>query len=209
MFGAIRTSLNVAWGSSSQRSFLRQKLVDLAMMAGFSAFFLLSIGATAVLRTTQEASSDLLGPLSGSSFFFWRAFSFVGPALLSLGAFAALYRFVPSAPVKMSGVWAGAATAAVLFELAKNGFSFYLANFGRYDLVYGSLGAVVTFLVGLYLSAAVLLFGAEVAAEYPKVASGEHDDLWGRTWPLGGWPHPATLLTALRQRLARTTRDRR
>jgi len=209
MFGAMRTSLSVAWGSGRRRSLLRQKLVDFAMMAGFGAFFLLSIGATALLRASQEASSDLLGPLSGSSFFFWRAFSFVGPALLSLGAFAALYRYVPSAPVKMSGVWAGAATATVLFELAKNGFSFYLANFSRYDLVYGSLGAVVTFLVGLYLSTSVLLLGAEVAAEYPKVASGEHDDLWGRTWPLGGWPKPATLLTGLRQRLVRTIRGRR
>jgi len=209
MFGVIRSSLSVAWGSSSRRSLLKQKLLDLAMMAGFGAFFLLSIGATALLRATQEASSDLLGPLSGSSFFFWRAVSFVVPALLSLGGFAALYRFVPSAPVKMSGVWAGAATAAILFELAKNGFSFYLANFGRYDLVYGSLGAVVTFLVGLYLSAAVLLFRAAVASEYPKVVSGEHDGLWGRTWPLGGWPRPATLLAGLRQRLARGARGRR
>ena len=209
MFGAIRSSLNVAWGSSGHRSFLRQKLLDFAMMAGFGAFFLLSIGSTALLRATQEASSDLLGPLSGSSFFFWRAVSFVVPALLSLGAFATLYRFVASAPVKMKGVWAGAATATILFELAKNGFSFYLANFGRYDLVYGSLGAVVTFLIGLYLSAAVLLLGAEVASEYPKVMSGGYDDLWGRSWPLGGWPRPATLLAAVRQRVVRSRRGRR
>jgi membrane protein len=208
MFGVIRSSLNVAWGSSHRRSFVRQKLLDFAMMAGFGGFFLLSIGTTGLLRATQEASSDLLGPLSGNSFFFWRAVSFAVPALLSLGAFAALYRYVPSAPVRMSGVWAGAVTAAFLFELAKNGFSFYLANFSRYDLVYGSLGAVVTFLVGLYLSAAVLLFGAEVAAEYPKVVSGQYDDLWGRTWPLGGWPHPATILAGLRRRFARRTRSR-
>jgi membrane protein len=209
MFGAIRSSLNVAWGSSGHRSFFRQKLLDFAMMAGFGAFFLLSIGSTALLRATQEASSDLLGPLSGSSFFFWRAVSFVAPALLSLGAFATLYRFVPSAPLRMKGVWAGAATAAILFELAKNGFSFYLANFSRYDLVYGSLGAAVTFLVGLYLSAAVLLLGAEVASEYPTVMSGGHDDLWGRTWPLGGWPRPATLLAAVRRRVIRSRRGQR
>ena len=208
MFGAIRSSLNVTWGSSGHRSFLSQKLLDLAMMAGFGAFFLLSIGSTAVLRASQEASSDLLGPISGSSFFFWRAVSFVVPALLSLGAFATLYRFVPSAPVRMNGVWAGAAAAALLFEVAKNGFSFYLANFGRYDLVYGSLGAVVTFLVGLYLSAAVLLLGAEVASEYPMVMSGGHDDLWGRTWPLGGWPRPAALLAAARRRVVRSRRAR-
>jgi membrane protein len=208
MFGAIRTSLNAAWGGGSRGSVIGRKLLDLGMVGGVGVFFLLSIGATALLRTTQEASSDLLGPLSHDPFFFWRAVSFAVPALLSLGAFAALYRFVPSAPVKMAGVWAGAATATVLFELAKNGFSYYLANFGRYDLVYGSLGAVVTFLVGLYLSAAVLLFGAEVASEYPKVMGGEYDGLWGRSWPLGGWPRPATLLARLRRRLARDRRSR-
>jgi membrane protein len=209
MFGVIRSSLNAAWGGSLRRSLVRQKLLDLAMMAGFSAFFLLSIGATALLRATQEASSDLLGPLSSNSFFFWRAVSFLGPALLSLGAFAMLYRFVPSAPVKMSGVWTGAATATILFELAKNGFSFYLANFGRYDVVYGSLGAAVTFLIGLYLSAAVLLLGAEVAAEHPKVMGGAYDDLWGRSWPLGGWPRPATLLAWVRRQATRSGRGRR
>ena len=209
MFGAIRTSLNVAWDSKSRRSLIRQKLLDLAMVAGVGVFFLLSIGATALFRATQGARADLLGPLSNDSFFFWRAVSFAVPALLSLGAFAALYRFVPSAPVKMAGVWAGAATATVLFELAKNGFSYYLANFGHYDLVYGSLGAVVTFLVGLYLSAAVLLFGAEVASEYPKVTAGKYDGLWGRSWPLGSWPRPATLLAELRRRLTRDPRGRR
>jgi membrane protein len=208
MFGVIRTSINVAWGSAGRRSFVRQKLLDLAMMASFGVFFLLSIGMTGLLRATQEASSDLLGPLSGNSLFFWRAVSFTLPAVLSLVTFAALYRYVPNAPVKMAGVWVGAATATLLFELAKNGFSFYLANFGRYDVIYGSLGAAVTFLVGLYVSAAVLLYGAEVAAEYPKVVRGEHDDLWGQVWPLGGWPRPATLLTAVRRRAFRRKSSR-
>ncbi len=208
MFGVIRSSLNVAWGTRSRHSLVKQRLLDMAMLAGVSLFLLLSIGTTALLRISQQASSGLLGPVSSSSFFFWQALSFVVPALLSLGAFAVLYRFVPSAPVSRAGVWAGAITATFLFEAAKNGFSFYLANFGHYDLVYGSLGAVVTFLVGLYLSAAVLLFGAEVASQYPKVAAGEYDALWGRTWPLGGWPRPTAILTGLRRRLTGAPRQR-
>jgi len=38
----------------------------------------------------------------------------------------------------------------------------------------------------MYLSAVVLLFGAEVAAEYPRVRSGKYDQLWGQGWLLGG-----------------------
>ena len=54
-------------------------------------------------------------------------------------------------------------------EVAKQGFAFYLAGFASYDVVYGSLGGVFALLFWVYLSANILLFGAEVAAELPHV----------------------------------------
>lgn len=186
MFGAIRTSLNVAWDLEAPRHFFKQKLLDLAMVAGVGVFFLLSIGTTTLLRTTQEVSSDILGPLSSNTAFFWRAIPHLLPAMFSFGAFIVLYRLVPNAPIKTRDVWVGALIAAIFFEILKNGFSFYIANFGRYDVVYGSLGAVVALLFWMYLSAVILLLGAEVASEYPRVMSGKYDDLWGRSWLLGG-----------------------
>jgi membrane protein len=186
LFGAIRTSLNIAWDIETSRHFVKQKLLDLGMVAGVGVFFLLSIGTTALLRTTQEASSDILGPLSSNTAVFWRTIPYLMPAIFSFGAFIVLYRFVPNAPTKISDVWPGALIAAISFEIIKNGFSFYLANFGRYDVIYGSLGAVVALLFWMYLSAVVLLFGAEVASEYPRVRSGKYDDLWGQSWLLGG-----------------------
>jgi membrane protein len=186
MFGAIRTSLNIAWDTKTPRHFVKQKLLDLGMVAGIGVFFLLSIGTTALLRTTQEASSNILGPLSSDTAFFWRAVPHLVPAIFSFGAFIVLYRFVPSAPIKIGDVWPGALVAAIFFETIKNGFSFYVANFGHYDVVYGSLGAVVALLFWMYLSAVALLFGAEVASEYPRVMSGKYDHLWGQSWLLGG-----------------------
>ena len=186
MFGAIRTALNIAWDIKTPRHFVKQKLLDLGMVAGVGVFFLLSIGTTAFLHTTQQASSDILGPLSSSTAFFWRAIPHLMPAIFSFGAFIMLYRFVPGAPVKIGDVWFGALIAAIFFEIIKNGFSFYVANFGHYDVVYGSLGAVVALLFWMYLSAVALLLGAEVASEYPRVMSGKYDDLWGQSWLLGG-----------------------
>jgi len=186
MFGAIRTALNIAWDTKTPRHFVKQKLLDLGMVAGIGVFFLLSIGTTAFLRTAQEASSDILGPLSGDTAFFWRAIPYLMPAIFSFAAFIVLYRFVPAAPIKTGDVWFGALIAAIFFEIIKNGFSFYAANFGHYDVVYGSLGAVVALLFWMYLSAVALLLGAEVASEYPRVMSGKYDDLWGQSWLLGG-----------------------
>jgi len=56
----------------------------------------------------------------------------------------------------------GAVLAVIVWVVASLGFSFYLANFANYSVIYGSLGAVFALLVYFYISAAVLLFGAEI-----------------------------------------------
>ena len=52
-----------------------------------------------------------------------------------------------------------------------------MANFGRYDAVYGSLGAAVALLFWIYVSAIIMLLGAELSSEYPKVFRGERAEL--------------------------------
>jgi membrane protein len=198
MFGTIRNSLDVVWKLETSRPLIRQKLVDFSLMAGVGVFFLLSIGTTALLHATQLASSDILGPLSGSSALVWRTVPHVVPAMFSFVAFLVLYRLVPHARTRVADVWPGALVATVFFEVVKNGFSLYVANFGRYDVIYGSLGAVVALLFWMYLSAVALLIGAEVACEYPRVTSGKYDDLWRRGWLLGG---ARAKLSDLRQKL--------
>jgi membrane protein len=71
----------------------------------------------------------------------------------------------------------GAAFAVALWAISSIGFSFYLANFANYGLTYGSLGAAVGLLFYLYLSASVVLLGAEVnAAIYHLVSDWEKQD---------------------------------
>ena len=72
----------------------------------------------------------------------------------------------------MRDVVAGALVGALLFEALKHGFAFYLRNFTNYDAIYGSLGAAIALLFFVYLAACVLLFGAEIAAEWPRVMYG-------------------------------------
>ncbi len=209
LFGAIRTSLNIAWDIETSRHFVKQKLLDLSMVGGVGIFFLLSLGTTALLRTTQEVSSDILGPLSSNTALFWRVLPLFLPAIFTFGAFMVLYRFVPNVVHKLGDIWPGALVATIFFEILKNGFSFYLANFGRYDVVYGSLGAVVIFLFWTYLSSSVLLLGAEVASEYPRVRSGKYDHLWGQSLLMGGWPKPGEVWRKVRARISLGGRARR
>jgi len=146
------------------------------MVAGMGAFFLVSIGATGFLRVVRQRSEDIpyLGDAAEQAGFLWDATSFLIPLALSFLAFTFLYWVVPATKVRLRDVWLGALVAAFLFEVTKVGFSIYLENFSNYDLVYGSLGAVAAFLFWIYLAANILLFGAEVASEYPRVLRGDY-----------------------------------
>jgi uncharacterized BrkB/YihY/UPF0761 family membrane protein len=83
--------------------------------------------------------------------------------------FGLAYRLIPSASTTLRSIWPGILVGAVGFEGAKHLFALYLENFGRYDIVYGSIGAIVAFLVFVYIGANVLLLGAQVASEWPDV----------------------------------------
>ena len=83
--------------------------------------------------------------------------------------FALVYRYVPHTRLTWGDVWPGAGLAAVLFEASKNLFAWYLASFANYSLVYGSLATVIVFLLWTYISALVLLVGAEFAAVYTRL----------------------------------------
>jgi len=184
MFGAIRRGLNIAFDVEKGRPVVQQKLVDLGMLAGLGLILLLSVVGTGLLRILREVSSDLLGPLSSGTSLFWDVVPFLVPAVFSFLLFLLVYRYVPGAGLGFRDVWPGALLATVLFEAVKNGFALYIANFSNYDLAYGALGGVLIFLLWTYITASILLFGAELAAEYPRMRAGVYPGAGGPGKPL-------------------------
>jgi membrane protein len=85
------------------------------------------------------------------------------PFLLNTLALTLLYIVVPNCKVPLRCGISGALITAVLFELAKQGFSLYVMWFPTYQLIYGALAVIPIFLVWIYLSWLVVLFGAEVS----------------------------------------------
>jgi membrane protein len=184
MFSAIRRGLNVAFDVEKKRPVVQQKLIDLGMIAGLGLILIISVVGTGALRILREVSSDRLGPLSTSTSFFWQVVPFLVPAVFSFLLFLLVYRFVPVAGLRFRDVWPGALLAAVLFEVVKNAFAIYIANFGNYDLAYGALGGVLIFLLWTYITANILLIGAELASEYPRVRAGLYAEAGGPGRPL-------------------------
>lgn len=86
----------------------------------------------------------------------------MSPFLLSAAAFTLIYLAVPYRHVPLSHGILGGLIAAILFEIAKRGFAFYVTRFPTYELVYGTLAVIPIFLIWVYLSWLIILLGAEV-----------------------------------------------
>jgi membrane protein len=98
----------------------------------------------------------------------------MGPYRTALGIFSvfalvsALYAILPAVRPGWRCIFPGAATTILLWGSAIGVFSFYLRNFGAYDVTYGSLGGVVIAMIFFYSLGAIFLFGAEVNAAIAK-----------------------------------------
>ena len=75
--------------------------------------------------------------------------------------FALIYRLAPYVKVRWREVLPGALLAAILFELVKKGFVIYLDRLANFEAVYGSLASIIVAMLWLYLSAQILIYGAE------------------------------------------------
>lgn len=84
---------------------------------------------------------------------------------ISLGGsfclFASIYRWVPAIRLGWHYIWPGALVATVLWKLSQSAFAWYLRTLSRTEVVYGSIGVIITLMLWLYVSAIILLLGAE------------------------------------------------
>ena len=178
MFGVIRRSINTAYDLEYHRPFVPAKLLDLAMVMGMGFFFMASIAATAFLRVVRQFSEDIpgLGDAAETAGFVWVLASLAVPFLLSLVAFTVLYWIVPATKVRLRDVWPGALVAAPPVRDREDGLRFLPGELRQLRPGLWFPGAVVAFLFWAYISSMILLLGAEVASEYPRVLAGKYEE---------------------------------
>jgi membrane protein len=175
LMAAIRNSLATVWGGERRRPALRAKALDILLMLSLGLLIGASLAVTVLRSLAVDLGEDLGLPgraLDGVL----DASGFLIPLVLSAIVFAVLFRVVPHPRPRFRDVWPGIVFATTGYELAKRGFALYIDNLGNYSAIYGSLGAVIVFLVFIYIAAIVFLLGAEYAALWPRVRSGEFDD---------------------------------
>jgi membrane protein len=158
---ALTEALNAAYGVEETRS--RGKRFAYALV--FGPFLALAFIVACVLMLIGPHVAGGVAGLAGldEAWVALWAWLRVPVALLLLGVvLSVVYRFVPNTDRSLWSAMPGALFAVMAWAIASLGFSLYLANFASRGLTYGSLGTAIGLLVYLYLSALVVLLGAEV-----------------------------------------------
>jgi membrane protein len=166
VFSAITSAVNHAWGVEKQPSYLRHKLTSFVMLVAASLLLLtglLLVSAINVAEATWFAGVAARSPqlISVLNHFALRWAS----TIVFIFVVGLIFYFVPNAKVRFRDVWVGAVVTGLLWRGALFGFSWYVRDsMSRLNQIHGSIAAVVVFLVWIYTTAVLLLYGVEVTA---------------------------------------------
>jgi membrane protein len=166
---SLMTGLNIANEQTEKRGFIVQQIIALALTLGAVLFAMIALAALAVLPAVIAFLP--LPPVMETALGLGR-----WPLLAILVAFAlaVVYRFgAYKEHPKWRWITWGAAIATAIWIVGSAVFSFYVSHFGSYDATYGSLAAPVVLLLWFWISALIVLVGAEIDAELEHSDSGE------------------------------------
>jgi len=163
---AIRTALNKVFDLKSEKNFFINKLFDILVITVMGILTYVSV---------------LLGPLYSLIFSMseklnrWAMFSIVDDILAEviviLGAllvFFSIFRFMPYKKLNNRTVLSGTLFCAILWELSRKGFEFYVHSFKSFSKVYGTYAIFAASAIWIYFTALVFMFGAELALYFSK-----------------------------------------
>jgi membrane protein len=168
-FIAVQQAMDVIWESKAQRSYVVRRLIGFVMLV---ILLMITVGSAIImavypaihLSPLHRALAPLLAVIHVAS-------RVVFPVSLFFG-FLVFYRYLPKHSAPWVYLLPGAFVAAVLLDLARALFVWYATHLGSYEVIYGSLTAVMLLVIWMYIASIVMLFGAEVAAALEYVLEG-------------------------------------
>jgi membrane protein len=177
MFSSLIYNVNRAWPDTRIRNFLRKRLAGLTIAIGLGALVILSVFATTTLSLLVNIDLQAVGGMLVSNLPFKTAITRLLSLLVKVLAFLALYLWAPNRKVGLRYALLGASIAGLGWEIATSGFTWYLTSgIARYDLIYGSLGAIVVLMVWVYISSMIILYCAHLTAACEHVCGPKTDE---------------------------------
>jgi membrane protein len=169
VFGAITSAVNHAWGVEKQPNYFKHKLISFVMLVAAGVLLMAGLLVVSAINVVEARwFSVVLRGLPGLAVmqgFLLKSAS----TLLFILIVGMVFYFVPNAKVRFRDVWVGAILTGLLWRGALAGFSIYVRDLSRFSVIHGQIAAVVVFLLWVYVSAVILLYGAEMTAAYARL----------------------------------------
>jgi membrane protein len=162
LFANLANSVSLAWPEKSRRNILQVRLIGVGSVVGLSALLVVSLVLIGLLNLTPWLDRENGSVLTQA---IWNTFSGLGSWLSMFILFILVYNWIPSTDVPWRATIWGALFTTLGWRAAIWGFTWYLkGGLGQYQLIYGTLGAIVILLFLIYILASVMLFGAHLSA---------------------------------------------
>lgn len=193
----ISNTMNMIWQTKQTRGVVSRLMVFWAVLTLAPLLFGASLSLSGYLFALARASNveSVTGNLAQLAMVF--------PFLLQTAGLSVLYLVMPNYPVRRRDALIGGLVAGVLLDLLKRGFGIYITAFPTYETIYGAMATIPIFLIWVYLSWMVVLFGAEVTAGLPEWRHGQRNPRREGLSPLHRLAAALSVLSAL-QRAAAT-----
>jgi len=170
---AVVDAMNRAYDIEEGRPWWNVRLTAIALTVGLAVFVVVSFG---LVVAGPQVADWLAGKFALGAVFTWGWKILQWPVAFALmvTGIGLIYYFAPDAEQDFVWITPGSLLATVLWLVGSLAFRFYVVNFGSYEATYGTVTGVILLLLWFYLSAFVIILGAEVAAEI------EHASPWGK-----------------------------
>ena len=177
VFSAVTSAVNEAWGVEKPRGFWKHRLVSFLMLVAAGTFMLLAL---LLVSAIHVARASWFGVML-SRFEWLRAlqtltFEYLATVLLTVGVGFVFY-FLPNAKTRLRDVWVGAILTGVLWRLAFEGFSWFIRRNSQLRMLHGSITVVVVFLLWIYVSSVILMYGVEFTAAWARLRRRRPDEM--------------------------------
>ena len=161
VFSSLSSALNIIFRVKRDRSLLRGKAIDLFMLFLAGTLLLMSMALTSVITLFQGYLFKL--PLD-IGFIFHPILKYLIPFLFTFCMFFLIYKIAPNKKIHSVIALKATFASSILWEVVKQLFGWYILHLGRFSVLYGSLSTLAIFLLWIYYTSAIFLFGGEIAS---------------------------------------------
>ena len=161
VFNSLGSALNIIFRVKRDRSLLRGKAVDFFMLFLAGTLLLMSMALSSVITLFQGYLFKF--PLD-IGFILQPILKYLIPFLFTFCMFFLIYKVAPNKRIHSGIALKATFFASILWEVAKQLFGWYILHLGRFSVIYGSVATLAIFLLWIYYTAAIFLFGGEIAS---------------------------------------------